>query len=350
MSDGKKPERKLIPVEIINRYSSVFENSDTDSLSKTGYKEALVNSGFMDEPSVLLIRTMEATKQYNAHQHYEKYYEYKGRYEFPMEYAHPKWASIIERISDEMTIDDVCLIAFPIVGGLFDNMRGVLSRKIIERVIDKDKYPMLCKYPDGVIDDDDYRKKMSLHTKGIISLNEFRYACHAEDFKIIVPESKINKTKYFQRKTANFLAMWENLLFNKCSRSNLDRTTSDGNTTDQQPIQPQQPPPQPTTTDTPDGLPIPWLMKDNEREETGIAPMLKAAYMALRQILKNRNPTKEELWEYLTPENLPKFISKRDGDELTLTDSKDINDKWTEKKFNDAYRYWFKPVKRNNTE
>lgn len=111
-----------------------------------------------------------------------------------------------------------------------------------------------------------------------------------------------------------------------------------------------QPPTTEPPTNTPDGLPIPWLMKDNEREETGIAPMLKAAYMALRQILKNRNPRKEELWEYLTPENLPKFISKRDGDDLTLTDSKDINGKWTKKKFGDAYRFWFKPVKRNNTE
>lgn len=244
MSDGKKPVRQLIPVEIINRYSSVFDNDgDIKRLSKTGYKEALVSSGFMDELSVLLIRTLEAAtaKQYQAQQHYEKYYEYKGHHEFPIEYAHPEWDSVRVRLSDEMTIEDVCLLAFPIVGGIFDNMREVLSRKIIERVLHEDKYPMLHAYPNGVVDEIDYKKKEYLHAKGVISLSEFRYACYADDFKVIMPESKINKRIHDQRKTEYFLEIWENLLFEKRSRSNSERTTHIPTTTDQEAINPQQP-------------------------------------------------------------------------------------------------------------
>ncbi|MDQ5769565.1 hypothetical protein [Thiothrix subterranea] len=97
----------------------------------------------------------------------------------------------------------------------------------------------------------------------------------------------------------------------------------------------------PTTTEpptnTPDGLPIPWLMKKIQREG-GIASMLKAAYMAFRQLPEKRNPDQEELWLYLTPENLPEFISKRDKDRLILADS---NRTWTRKDFLTAYPYWF---------
>jgi hypothetical protein len=118
-------------------------------------------------------------------------------------------------------------------------------------------------------------------------------------------------------------------------------SSSIGNTNDLQAIQPQTPLPLPTTTEpptnTPDGLPIPWLMKKIQREG-GIAPMLKAAYMAFRQSPENRNPEREELWLYLTPENLPEFISKRDRDGLTLADS---NRTWTRKDFLTAYPFWF---------
>ena len=92
-----------------------------------------------------------------------------------------------------------------------------------------------------------------------------------------------------------------------------------------------------TSTNTPDGLPIPWLMKKIQREG-GIASMLKAAYMAFRLSPKERNPDQEELWQYLTPENLPEFISKRNKDGLILADS---NRTWTRKDFLTAYPYWF---------
>lgn len=214
-SNDEKIERRLIPVEIINRYSDLFRNSDDLwSLTKTGYREDLIESGFMTEESAIYARLLCELRFERGHSEYEKYYHSMGRYEFPLEYAHENWLDVKRNVSDCMTIEDVCLIAFPVIGWVFCDMREILSRKIIERVLDEDMYPMLSVYPDGVFDDADYRRKENLQIKGRISLHEFRYACKADSFKTIKPISKINKTCHGEeRETANFLAMWENLLY-----------------------------------------------------------------------------------------------------------------------------------------
>ena len=252
MSEGKKPERRLIPVEIINRYSSVMGSRDIEQLRRTGYTEALVNSGFMDNYSILLVTMIEFTfkKKQVSQEHYNKYYEYAGRYEFPSEYAHSEWESVKERVAEEMTIEDVCLVAVPIVESLCNELREDLSEKIIACVLDEHRFPRLVSYPSGVIDEKDYADKKSVQEKGVISLIEFRYMCAARDCKVIETRigKKINKS-YGSRKTSRFVEIWENMLFKNQLEKAYKKSVIDSDAISSPP-QPEPTPPPTKKTET----------------------------------------------------------------------------------------------------
>lgn len=95
------------------------------------------------------------------------------------------------------------------------------------------------------------------------------------------------------------------------------------------------PSPQPTTTEllthTPDGLPIPWLMKEAERKPQLPAQMTDAAYRLFRKLNQRNHDSLEDLFNLLTPEYLPDFVAKRNTQtnaylvELTLTDGRKHN-------------------------
>lgn len=84
-------------------------------------------------------------------------------------------------------------------------------------------------------------------------------------------------------------------------------------------------------TNTPDGLPIPWLMKDAERKPQLPAQMTDAAYRLFRKLNQRNHDSLEDLFNLLTPEYLPDFVAKRNTQtnaylvELTLTDGRKHN-------------------------
>lgn len=64
---------------------------------------------------------------------------------------------------------------------------------------------------------------------------------------------------------------------------------------------------------TPDGLPIPWLLKPAKRKRQLPGQMIEAAYRLYRE-RNNRNPkAPEDLFNLLTPEELPEFVRWRNS-------------------------------------
>lgn len=91
-----------------------------------------------------------------------------------------------------------------------------------------------------------------------------------------------------------------------------------------------------TTTDpptnTPDGLPIPWLMKEAGQRKLQLpGQMTEAAYRLFRKLNQRNHDSLEELFNLLTPEYLPDFVAKRNTQinaylvELILTDGRRHN-------------------------
>lgn len=96
---------------------------------------------------------------------------------------------------------------------------------------------------------------------------------HFSDIGIEFQKYTILSIDEFEKHSKNtmisdFAMIWRSYLDRNRELINSEKPQSSGNPTDQHPIQPQQPQPQPTTTetpattDTPDGLPIPWQMKN----------------------------------------------------------------------------------------
>lgn len=123
--------------------------------------------------------------------------------------------------------------------------------------------------------------------------------------------------------------------FAKIWRSYLDRNIELINKAKKNINEKPQPSTIPTTTapptNTPDGLPIPWLMKEAERKPQLPAQMTDAAYRLFRKLNQRNHDNLEDLFNLLTPEYLPDFVAKRNTQtnaylvELTLTDGRKHN-------------------------
>ncbi|MBK8453317.1 MAG: hypothetical protein WAQ53_10635 [Thiofilum sp.] len=87
---------------------------------------------------------------------------------------------------------------------------------------------------------------------------------------------------------------------------------------------------------TPDSLPIPWLFKPNERKARFVGEMLEAAYRLYRA-RHHRNPQDKnfsELFDLLTPQDLPDFVSERSTDSKTSSIEIKLKDNQ-----NNSYQY-----------
>lgn len=154
MSDDRKTKRRLIPVDIINRYSVIKEYGDLVDLEKTGYMYDLVESGFMGKTTAELFRKhFIDSPAFEIIDAITKYRFEKASYKVPKHIEHKDWPELRNRISDTLLIKEVALMVYPFSERL-DRGRRNIEEKII-KAIEADDVQMSA-FPEFIYDSKSY--------------------------------------------------------------------------------------------------------------------------------------------------------------------------------------------------
>lgn len=290
--------QRLIPVELINAGLNLENLGDLLDLEQTGYLSDLVYSGFLPKEWVEVFE-MTPALSYPTQEIIREFNQYKAlnyNYHIPQHLDSPNWQALRTRLSTStsLTVLELSWLICPF--SPLDNVRKLIKKHLIQAILEDDL--AISTYPNGVYSKANFQQS-SLE-------NQLTTTIYLGSFS--------NATQYSERlKDYGFASLIWRWYFNQASISN-----------------------------TPDGLPIPWLFKDYKSTPNILGQALEAAYRLHRE--KHRaNPTKpQDLLKFFNPKDLKDFIIWRNNQttdthvRLKLID----NRLYDYDKFRQLFYYW----------